>query len=72
MRGFNGEHARTHLDGAIEHVGKLTGHLEDNYPAEAGHLGRLRKVQGQIAEPESISEQANAAGRPKAGPSAVS
>jgi hypothetical protein len=39
--GFNAEHARTHLDGALEHVGKLTRHLEDNYPAEAGFLAGL-------------------------------
>jgi hypothetical protein len=51
VRSFNADHARTHLDGALEHVGKLTRHLQSNYPAEAKHLAEL-------AEPESISGQA--------------
>ena len=41
VRKFNWEHARTHMDGAIEHAGKLTHHLRDNYPDEAGHLAAL-------------------------------
>ena len=69
--GFNAEHARTHLDGALEHVGKITAHLHDNYPAEAGFLAGLGSAVAD-AEPEAgpgtISEQANVAGRPKAGP----
>ena len=32
VRKFNGEHARTHMDGAIEHVGKLTRHLRSKLP----------------------------------------
>jgi predicted ABC-type ATPase len=67
---FNAEHARTHLDGALEHVGKLTRHLEDNYPAEAGFLAGLgTAVRDAKPEggPETISEQANADGRPKDG-----
>ena len=62
MWGFNAEHARTHLDGALEHVGKITGHLEDNYPAEAGFLAGLgTAVRDAEPEggPETISEQAN-------------
>jgi len=59
VRGFNGEHARTHLDGALEHVGKLTEHLKDNYPAEGGFLAGLGSAVAD-AEPESISEQAAA------------
>jgi len=66
VRGFNGEHARTHLDGALEHVGKLTEHLKDNYPAEGGFLAGLGSAVAD-AEPESISEQANGIGRPKGG-----
>ena len=42
VRDFNGDHARTHLDGAIEHAGKLTKHLRDNYPEEAKHLAELK------------------------------
>ena len=64
--GFNAEHARTHLDGALEHVGKLTEHLEDNYPAEAGFLAGLGSAVEDAepeAGPETISEQANVAGR---------
>jgi hypothetical protein len=71
VRDFNGEHARTHLDGALEHVGKLTHHLTDNYPREAGFLAGLGTAV-QDAEPETISGQAGAAGRPKADPSARS
>ena len=59
--GFNAEHARTHLDGALEHVGKLTRHLEDNYPLEAGFLAGLgTAVRDAEPEggPETISEQA--------------
>jgi hypothetical protein len=55
VREFNGEHARTHLDGAIEHVGKLTEHLTDNYPLESGHLDGQRET--AKAAPESISGQ---------------
>jgi len=75
VRGFNGEHARTHLDGALEHVGKLTEHLKDNYPAEAGFLAGLGSAVADAkpeAGPGTISEQASAAGRPKADPSASS
>jgi hypothetical protein len=57
VQDFNADHARTHLDGAIEHVGKLTRHLADNYPAEAGHLDALRKAAAQIAAPETVSGQ---------------
>ena len=46
---FNADHARTHLDGAVEHVGKLHAHFADNYPAEAGHLDALRGTAAQIA-----------------------
>ena len=42
--GFNWEHARIHLDGAAEHVGKLTAHLEDNYPVEGGFLRGLDTI----------------------------
>ena len=58
VREFNGEHARTHMDGAIEHVGKLTKHLRDNYPEEARHLAELRSLAAQAEVPESISGQA--------------
>ena len=64
--GFNAEHARTHLDGALEHVGKLTEHLEDNYPAEAGFLAGLGSAVEDAepeAGPETISEQAELANR---------
>ena len=57
VREFNWQHARTHMDGAIEHVGKLTRHLRDNYPAEGRHLAEL-KAGGTAADPESISGQA--------------
>jgi hypothetical protein len=59
--GFNADHARTHLDGAVEHVGKLARHLTDNYPAEAGFLAGLGTVAAQEAGPEAISEQAGPA-----------
>ena len=42
VREFNWQHARTHLDGADEHAGKLTRHLRSNYPDEAKHLADLR------------------------------
>ena len=58
VRKFNGEHARTHMDGAIEHVGKLTRHLRSNYPAEAGHLAELKG-------PGTISGQAGGLAGPK-------
>ena len=50
--GFNAEHARTHLDGALEHVGKITRHLRSNYPAEAGFLAGLGSAV-QDAKPEA-------------------
>jgi hypothetical protein len=60
--GFNADHARTHLDGAMEHVGKLTGHLKDNYPAEGGFLKGLGEVPadgaGEGSGPDTISGQA--------------
>ena len=58
VRKFNGEHARTHMDGAIEHVGKLTRHLRSNYPAEAKHLAELADpelISGQAARPAEVS-----------------
>lgn len=61
VRDFNADHARTHLDGAAEHVGKLTRHLRSNYPAEAKHLAELKgsgTVSAQMAEPETIAGQA--------------
>jgi len=54
---FDAAHAGKHLGEAVEHVGKLRDHLVSNYPREAAFL----------AGPETISEQANAAGRPKEG-----
>jgi len=72
VRGFNGEHARTHMDGALEHVGKLTRHLRDNYPAEAKWLAGLRETASQMADPGMISGQVALAGRPKADQSAAS
>jgi 2'-5' RNA ligase len=42
VREFNWQHARTHLDGAAEHAGKLSHHLTDNYPAEGRHLAALK------------------------------
>jgi hypothetical protein len=58
---FNAEHARTHLDGALEHVGKLTNHLRDNYPAEAGFLAGLGSAV-QDARPEGGAGKPQAAG----------
>ncbi len=55
---FNADHAEKHLGGAVEHVAKLNEHLKDNYPEEAKWLGGLQKMQGQIADPETISGQA--------------
>lgn len=49
---FNADHAEIHLAGAREHVAKLTDHLTDNYPSEAGYLAGLG--------PETISGQASA------------
>ena len=43
--GFNADHARIHLDGAVEHVGKIRGHLEDNYPAEGGFLRGVGEIE---------------------------
>ena len=79
--GFNADHARTHLDGAVEHVGKLTGHLQDNYPREAGFLRGLGEIeigaegggkQKVSLAGSTISGQVDLAGRPKARPSATS
>ena len=59
------------MDGAIEHVGKLTRHLRSNYPDEAKHLAELKgsgTVSAQMAEPLSIASQLDlsAASRAKA------
>ena len=80
--GFNADHARTHLDGAVEHVGKLTGHLDDNYPREAGFLRGLGEIeigaevgggkQKVTLAGSTISGQVDLAGPPKARPSAPS
>jgi len=43
-RDFNHEHLTTHLNGAIEHVGKIMGHVKANYPSEAKELSRLEKT----------------------------
>ena len=63
MRGFNAEHARTHLDGALEHAAKLTRHLQSNYPEEGKRLAELKAggtVSAQMADPASIGAQVSA------------
>jgi hypothetical protein len=44
MFNFDAEHCQHHLSGALEHVHKLAQHLRDNYPAEAGYLTTLQKL----------------------------
>jgi hypothetical protein len=67
---FNAEHARTHLVGAAEHVGKINGHLRDNYPAEARFLAGVEKPGegGAQQHAGTITGQLDLAGRPKALP----
>lgn len=36
------EHLQTHLKGGIEHVQKLMGHIQSNYPSEGKELGKLQ------------------------------
>lgn len=40
---FDADHAEKHLKGAHEHARKLSEHIADNYPAEAGWLKELIK-----------------------------
>ena len=65
VREFNADHARTHLDGAIEHVGKLTRHLRSNYPAEAGHLADLKGPGRSARRWRNVSGQAGGSAGPK-------
>lgn len=41
---FDAQHCARHLDGAVEHTGKLTVHFTDNYPAEARWLAGLKAI----------------------------
>jgi hypothetical protein len=41
---FNADHARKHLAGAVEHAGKLRGHMRDNYPDVAKWLAGLDEI----------------------------
>jgi predicted ABC-type ATPase len=67
---FDAEHCQSHLDGALEHAGKLAVHFRDNYPREAKWLAGLEKpggqdggtVTAQAAGPETISGQFNLTG----------
>jgi hypothetical protein len=68
---FDGEHCEKHLAGAVEHAGKLWTHLHDNYPREAAWLIGIAKIthpleaQQHAGDGETISGQADLAGRPK-------
>jgi hypothetical protein len=70
---FDADHCASHLDGAVEHAGKLWEHLHDNYPRESKwltgiaaithpleaqqHAGDGGTVSAQMANPETITGQ---------------
>jgi hypothetical protein len=58
---FDSDHCGRHLDGAVEHAGKLTEHFTDNYPAVAEWLGEL----GDIAEQAGEEQHARYSGTGK-------
>ena len=41
---FNYDHCAKHLGGAVEHVGKLAGHFQDNYPDVSRWLAGLGDI----------------------------
>jgi hypothetical protein len=60
---FNHEHMMTHLEGAIEHVQKLTDHLNANYPKEAKELKTLEQTVPRTDEPTRIVKKMSKIGQ---------
>ena len=54
QRDFNADHANTHLNGAIEHVQKLTDHLATNYPKESKELKTLEQTVPRTDQTTSV------------------
>jgi hypothetical protein len=60
---FDADHCASHLDGAVEHAGKLWEHFHDNYPREAAWLVGIAKIthpleaQQHAGDGETISGQ---------------
>lgn len=61
---FNLEHAKGHLDSAIDHAHRLTAHLRENYPSEGKELDKVAEAQGLMPGPE-INPEISGAGTNK-------
>jgi len=51
-RDFHYQHARTHTDGAQEHVQKLVDHIRDNYPQAGKEFDAINNIQPKSDLPE--------------------
>jgi len=51
---FDADHCASHLEGAVEHAGKIWEHLHDNYPAE----GRWLTGIAEITHPDEAQQHA--------------
>lgn len=51
---FDADHCESHLEGAVEHAGKIWEHLHDNYPAESKWLTGI----AEITHPDEAQQHA--------------